>query len=96
MRRWWGQRSWAARIALLACLLTGLLLGASTAIFELQEAFVSGYTQPDLLFSDLTWWDGVGLELAVFSFATLLVAVGSALVAGLMAWVRGLRGGPAA
>jgi hypothetical protein len=65
MRRWWGQRSWAARIALLACLLTGLLLGASTAIFELQEAFVSGYTQPDLLISDLTGWDEVGIDLAV-------------------------------
>jgi hypothetical protein len=94
MRRWWGQRSWPARIALLAVLLSGLLFAASMAIVWLQEAFVAGYTPPELLFSDFTALDEVGLYAFLLSGVALLVAIGSALVAGLMAAARGLRQSP--
>jgi hypothetical protein len=94
LRRWWGQRTWPAKIALVAALLAGLLFGASMAITWLQEAFVTGYTPPELLFSDFTALDEVGLYAFLLSGVALLVAIGSALVAGLLAAARGLRQSP--
>jgi hypothetical protein len=88
MRPWWKRRTWAAKIALAAALLAGLLLAASMAIEGLQDAFVSGYTPPDLLYSDITGLDEVGIYAFFLSGLALLVSLASGLVAGLLGWAR--------
>jgi hypothetical protein len=91
MRLWWKQRTWAAKIALVAALLTSLLFGAAMASTWLQEAFVPGYTPPDLLSSDDTAWDEVAWDALGLGLVTLLVSLGSALVAGLLGAARAVR-----
>lgn len=94
VKHWWRSRSWAAKIAVFASLLATLLMGAAVVIFELQEAFVVGYEQPDLLFSDLTELDEIAFDLLSLSFVSLLVAIAAVLLAGLMRVMRGVRTKP--